>query len=76
MKPVSKIIVVIDEPSVLEAFVHGFNHAAKSLENPFGIEFKGASSATEVLELLELDGDVQCVILDDKLSSAVGGSLA
>ena len=75
MKPVSKIIVVIDEPSVLEAFVHGFNHAAKSLENPFGIEFKGASSATEVLELLELDGDVQCVILDDKLSSAVGGSL-
>jgi arginine decarboxylase len=75
MKPVSKVVVVIDEPSVLESFVQGFNQAAQSLENPFGIVFVGASTAIETLQLLELDGDVQCVILDDKLSSATGGSL-
>jgi arginine decarboxylase len=75
MKPVSKIIVVIDEPSVLESFVTGFNLAAQNLDNPFGIVFVAARGSTEALELLATDGNIQGVILDDKLGLAGASNL-
>ena len=36
-KPVSKVLVINDEPLILREFLKGLNAAARSLENPFGI---------------------------------------
>ena len=66
-KPVSKVLVINDEPLILREFLKGLNAAARSLENPFGITFVGALTAKEGLGLIERDGDIQIAIVDDKL---------
>ncbi len=66
-KPVSKVLVINDEPLILREFVKGLNAAARSLDNPLGITFTGVTTAKEALALIERDGDVQTVIVDDKL---------
>src|SRR5215831_14903955 len=72
-KPTSKVLVINDEPLILKEFLKGLNAAARSLENPFGITFIGALTAKEGLQLIERDGDVQIVIVDDKLYAVVEG---
>ena len=69
-KPLSKVLVINDEPLILRELLKGLNAAARSLENPFGIAFVGALTAKEGLALIERDGDVQIAIVDDKLYSA------
>ena len=66
-KPLSNILVINDEPLILKEFVKGLNAAARALDNPFGIAFIGVLSAREGLRLIEDDGDIQIVIVDDKL---------
>ncbi len=66
-RPVSKVLVINDEPLILRDLLKGLNAAARSLDNPFGITFVGALTAREGLALIERDGDVQSVIVDDKL---------
>jgi len=66
-KPVSRVLVINDEPLVLKEFVKGLNAAARSLENPHGISFNGVTTAREALQQIEQDGDVQAVVVDDKL---------
>jgi len=66
-KPVSKVLVINDEPLILRELLKGLNAAARSLDNPFGITFIGALTAKEGLALIERDGDVQIAIVDDKL---------
>jgi arginine decarboxylase len=66
-KPVSKVLVINDEPLILRDLLKGLNAAARSLDNPFGITFIGALTAREGLALIERDGEVQTVIVDDKL---------
>jgi arginine decarboxylase len=66
-KPVSKVLVINDEPLILRELLKGLNAAARSLDNPFGITFIGALTAKEGLALIERDGDVQTAIVDDKL---------
>ncbi len=66
-KPASKVLVINDEPLILRDLLKGLNAAARSLDNPFGISFLGALTAREGLALIERDGDVQIVIVDDKL---------
>ena len=66
-KPVSRILVINDEPQVLKEFVKGLNAAAKSLDNPMGITFQGVTTAREALQTIERDGDMQAVIVDDTL---------
>ena len=66
-KPVSKVLVINDEPLILKEFLKGLNAAARALDNPFGIVFVGALTAKEGLQLIESDGDIQIVIVDDKL---------
>ncbi|HQR56745.1 MAG TPA: hypothetical protein PLW72_12210, partial [Burkholderiaceae bacterium] len=66
-KPVSKVLVINDEPLILRELLKGLNAAARSLDNPFGITFVGALTAKEGLALIERDGDVQTAIVDDKL---------
>jgi arginine decarboxylase len=66
-KPVSRILVINDEPQVLKEFVKGLNAAAKNLDNPMGITFQGVTTAREALETIEGDGDMQAVIVDDTL---------
>ncbi|HUN91122.1 MAG TPA: beta-eliminating lyase-related protein [Burkholderiaceae bacterium] len=66
-KPVSKILVINDEPLILKEFVKGLNAAARALDNPFGIVFSGVLTARDGLRLIEDDGDIQIVIVDDKL---------
>jgi arginine decarboxylase len=66
-RPVSKVLVINDEPLILRDLLKGLNAAARSLDNPFGITFIGALTAKEGLALIERDGDVQSVIVDDKL---------
>ena len=73
-KPVSRVLVINDEPLVLREFVKGLNAAARSLDNPLGLTFTGVTTAREALEALEQDGDVQAVVVDDKLYNLNGKS--
>ncbi|HZQ71480.1 MAG TPA: aminotransferase class I/II-fold pyridoxal phosphate-dependent enzyme [Burkholderiales bacterium] len=66
-KPASRILVINDEPLVLREFVKGLNAAARSLDNPLGIAFTGVTTAKEALALIESDGDLQAVLVDDRL---------
>jgi arginine decarboxylase len=66
-KPVSRVLVINDEPLVLKEFVKGLNAAARSLDNPAGIMFFGVTTAREALTAIEEDGDIQAVVVDDKL---------
>ena len=68
-KPVSRVLVINDEPLVLKEFVKGLNAAARSLDNPLGITFSGVTTAREALAAIEEDGDLQAVVVDDKLYS-------
>jgi len=70
-KPASKVVVVNDDPLILKELLKGLNAAARALDNPFGIAFVGAASADEGLERIAQDGDVQLVIVDDKLAAAL-----
>ncbi|HZR70025.1 MAG TPA: aminotransferase class I/II-fold pyridoxal phosphate-dependent enzyme [Burkholderiales bacterium] len=66
-KPVSRVLIINDEPLVLKEFVKGLNAAARSLDNPVGITFQGVTTAREALAVIERDGDLQAVVVDDKL---------
>jgi arginine decarboxylase len=72
-KPVSRILVINDEPLVLKEFVRGLNGAARSLDNPLGIIFSGVTTARDGLAAVEQDGDIQAVVVDDKLYHLNGG---
>jgi arginine decarboxylase len=72
-KPTSKVLVINDEPLILKELLKGLNAAARSLDNPFGISFTGALTAKEGLALIERDGDIQVVIVDDKLYAVEDG---
>src|SRR5262245_64244383 len=71
-RPISRVLVINDEPLVLREFVKGLNAAARSLDNPLGLTFTGVTTAREALETLEQDGDVQAVVVDDKLYNLNG----
>jgi arginine decarboxylase len=66
-KPFSRILVINDEPLVLRESVKGLNAAARSLDNPLGISFVGVTTVKEALALIESDGNVQAVLVDDTL---------
>lgn len=66
-KPVSRVLIINDEPLVLREFVKGLNAAGRSLDNPLGITFSGVSNARDALATIEADGDLQAVVVDDKL---------
>ena len=66
-RPVSRVLIVNDEPLVLSDLVKGLNAAARALENPLGITFTGVTNAREALAAIERDGDIQAVVVDDKL---------
>lgn len=66
-KPVSHILLINDEKLILKAFIKGLNVAAKSMENPLGISFTGVTTAHEALKAIEEDGDIQALVVDDKL---------
>ncbi|HZE11710.1 MAG TPA: aminotransferase class I/II-fold pyridoxal phosphate-dependent enzyme [Burkholderiales bacterium] len=65
-KPLSRVLIINDEPLVLKEFVKGLNAAARSLDNPLGITFTGVTTARDALAAIE-DGDLQAVVVDDKL---------
>ena len=69
MKAVSRILVINDEHLVLREFVKGLNAAARTLDNPLGITFTGVTTAKEALSLIEADGNLQAVLVDDTLYS-------
>ena len=73
-KPVSRVLVVNDESLVLKEFVKGLNAAARSLENPLGIAFFGVTDARDALAAIEQDGDLQAVVVDDKLYTLGAGA--
>lgn len=66
-KPLSRVLVIEDEPLVLREILKGLNAAARTLDNPLGIAFGGVATAQEALAAIETDGDIQAVIVDDKL---------
>src|SRR5258706_5189842 len=72
-KPLSRILVIEDEPIALREIVKGLNAAARSLDNPLGIAFAGVATAREALAAIEADGDIQAVLVDDKLYSLAVG---
>ena len=72
-KPLSRILVIEDEPLSLREIVKGLNAAARSLDNPLGITFSGVATAREALAAIETDGDIQAVLVDDKLYSLAEG---
>src|SRR5438445_10775930 len=66
-RPVSRVLIINDEPLVLKEFVKGLNAAARSLDNPLGITFSGVTTAREALAAIEGEGDLQAGVVDDKL---------
>ncbi len=66
-KPSSRILVINDEHLVLREFVKGLNAAARTLDNPLGISFAGVNTAKEALRVIEADGNLQAVLVDDTL---------
>ena len=64
-----RILVINDEHLVLREFVKGLNAAARALDNPLGIGFTGVTTAKEALSVIESDGDLQAVLVDDTLYS-------
>ena len=66
-KPSSRILVINDEHLVLREFVKGLNAAARTLDNPLGISFTGVHTAKEALRVIEADGNLQAVLVDDTL---------
>src|SRR5919106_1155470 len=68
-KPQSRILVINDEHLVLREFVKGLNAAARTLDNPLGIGFIGVTTAKEALQVIESDGNLQAVLVDDTLYS-------
>lgn len=72
--PISKVLVINDEPLILRELLKGLNSAARTLDNPFGIGFIGALTAKEALHQIEEDGDIQVVIVDDKLYAVQEGA--
>src|SRR5215510_3662928 len=64
-----RILVINDEHLVLREFVKGLNAAARALDNPLGISFTGVTTAKEALSVIESDGDLQGVFVDDNLYS-------
>jgi arginine decarboxylase len=73
-KPISKVLVINDELLILRELLKGLNGAARALDNPFGIVFIGALTAKEGLQLIEDDGDLQVVVVDDKLYAVQEGT--
>src|SRR5258707_11387769 len=71
-KPSSRILVINDEHLVLREFVKGLNAAARTLDNPLGIGFVGVATAKEAPALIESDGDLQAVLVDDTLYTLSG----
>jgi arginine decarboxylase len=67
--PVSRVLVINDEPLVLRELIKGLNAAARTLVNPLGVTFSGVTTAKEALQAIEEDGDIQAVVVDDKLYS-------
>ncbi len=72
-KPACRILVVNDESLVLREFVKGLNAAARTLDNPLGISFTGVITAKEALGVIERDGDLQAVLVDDTLYTLKNG---
>lgn len=66
-KPVSKVLVINDERSVLRDLIKGLNAAARTLDNPLGITFTGVASAPDAMAAIAGDGDLQAVVVDDTL---------
>src|SRR6478672_5927388 len=64
-----RILVINDEHLVLREFVKGLNAAARALDNPLGISFTGVATAKEALSVIESDGELQAVLVDDTLYS-------
>src|ERR671922_2219951 len=62
-----RILVINDEHLVLREFVKGLNAAARALDNPLGISFTGVTTAKEALAVIESDGNLQAVLVDDTL---------
>jgi arginine decarboxylase len=68
-KPSSRVVVFNDDALILKELLKGLNAAARSLDNPFGISFVGAADESEGLRRIREDGDVQLVVVDDKLAA-------
>src|SRR5262252_8812466 len=68
-KPSCRILVINDEHLVLREFVKGLNAAARALDNPLGISFLGVTTAKEALTVIENEGNLQAVLVDDRLYS-------
>ena len=68
-KPACRILVINDEQLVLREFVKGLNAAARALDNPLGISFLGVATAKEALAVIETEGNLQAVLVDDRLYS-------
>ena len=68
-KPACRILVINDEQLVLREFVKGLNAAARALDNPLGIGFMGVTTAKEALTVIETEGNLQAVLVDDRLYS-------
>ena len=66
-KPSCRILVINDEHLVLREFVKGLNAAARALDNPLGISFIGVATAKEALAVIESEGNLQAVLVDDRL---------
>lgn len=63
-KPISKVLLVVPEAGFRRTLQKALQQAAKSLDNPFGIQFLGCETAEEAMAIAKGDGDLQTVLVD------------
>ena len=71
-KPVSKVLLVVPEAGLRRTLQKALQQAAKSLDNPFGIQFVGCDNAEEALAIAKSDGDLQTVLVDAGTDDSLG----
>jgi arginine decarboxylase len=63
-RPISKVLLVIADAGFRRQAHKSLQHAASTLDNPFGIRFTSVGSADEALAVARSDGDLQTVLVD------------
>ncbi|MDN0076976.1 aminotransferase class I/II-fold pyridoxal phosphate-dependent enzyme [Crenobacter sp. SG2303] len=76
MVPISRVVVVSDDAAWQSDVLEGLDEAASRLPNSLGMVFVGANSAEATMTLIARDGEIQIVLIDNRLSEEQGAAAA
>lgn len=62
--PASNVLLLMQDAKLCKNIVKGLNAAARSLDNPFGLHFEGATDPADARRRARDDGNLQIVMID------------